>query len=156
MKIKKMISEYVWFFIPGIIALLFIPLPIEDFLSEYPFLKTFSWYISWRATFASLILWLITGLLYSLDEKISEKLLWGSLFSFLIFHYITLFIISLNGYTIKFYPFTYEVSSYINNSFKTLYLDTGQILLIITIAFSEKLKKIYIFIKNRLLQKLFL
>ena len=147
-KIRK-ITENIWFFIPLVIALLLIPIPIEDFLSEYPFLRSFQWYIYWIGAFISLLIWLVTGIMYSFNEKKTEKLLWGSLFSFLFFHYLTLFTIFINGYKIQLYPFIYTISN-ISNKFYTSYLDTGQILFLLTLIFSEKTKNILYKIKNNL------
>jgi len=75
--------------------------------------------------------------------------LWGSLFSFLFFHYLTLFIIFINGYKVQLYPFIYTISN-ISNKFYTSYLDTGQILFLLTLIFSEKTKNILYKIKNNL------
>jgi len=137
----KKVFRIFQYFIPFFLSIPFVTVPIEDFLSEYPFFRIFPWYYCWRGAFVSLLMWLTIGAIYSLNESISDRFLWGSLASFLIYHYLSLVVISTQGYSVVLYPLFYTISTQIHgtqSTFQTLYVDTGQLLLLLTILFSDR------------------
>jgi len=133
---------YTLFILPLVASILMLNVPIEDFLSEYSFRNTFPWYIPWRGAVTSLIIWIIAGLVYSGGSEAFEYLLWGSYFSFAVFHYMTIYIVNVNGYRTSLYPLVYAIE-YSSRTVEglTYYLDLGQVLLLANLAFSVKARK---------------
>ncbi len=116
-------------------------LPLENFLSEYIVSRNFPWYVAWRITVAEFLLWICSLFLNTFEEKISKPLLLSTSILFAVAHYYKLYIIS--PYTnemlgiscrVSLYPifYTYTCSFAAGFSASTLYLDIGQVLLIIT------------------------
>ncbi|RLE63796.1 MAG: hypothetical protein DRJ38_06705 [Thermoprotei archaeon] len=123
------------------LAVVAVGLPIENFLSEYVVSRNFPWYVPWRVAVAEFLLWICSLLLNTFEEKLSKPLLLFASILFAIAHYYKLYMISpyindVLGLTCKvnIYPLFYTYTCRFVNGFSgtTLYLDMGQLLLLIT------------------------
>ncbi len=120
---------------PAIISTVFVAVPLESLLSTYQVPTfAFNWYIPWRGAVVSLILWLVTGALYS-EKKYHLKLSFlGSAVTFAAYHYLTLYLVNLRE-PVRLLPLFYLVGG---NS--PLFLDLGQVVLALTaLAYRKEL-----------------
>jgi len=110
-------------------------IPIERILSHsgYPWIREYPWYFYWRVALANLILWLIALLLLSLDINQARYLALLTAITFTMFHYALLKISKGSEYSVRITPLVYIVhlSEY---QHETIYLDLGQIVILVTIA----------------------
>ncbi|MCD6368814.1 MAG: hypothetical protein J7L38_03345 [Thermoproteales archaeon] len=106
-------------------------LPIEDYLSTYPFFMRFKWYPAWRVALVNFFIWITLIILYtaSMPELLYPILLSAVFFVF--FHYLCIAISSTAGYSYGFLPFIYYVTW--KNGMKTFYLDLGQVVGVVTV-----------------------
>lgn len=117
--------------LPTIVASIFTFVPIENLLSTYPVPKSFVWYIAWRGAVVALILWILSGTLYSEKRYWLKEFFLGSAVAFIIFHYWHLYVVS-QFLRIQIYPLVY----FSGNS--PPIADLGQIVLIFTIIAFRK------------------
>lgn len=141
--------DIVLFTMPFLISIFLVYTPFENFLSEYPFYRSFPWYFPWRGVIASLLIWMFSGVAYSLNEEKFEYLLWGSALSFAFFHYLLLMVVYIRGYRVTLYPLFFQVYHRTTGS-GTVYLDLAQVVLVLSLLFSQKVRsRIRFFIKGR-------
>jgi hypothetical protein len=112
---------------PGIISSIFVFIPIENYLSAYIVPSTFIWYRLWRAALIALLLWIVSGFIYS-EKRYSWKMFFlGSAVTFMVFHYWFLWSINMVR-PVRLYPLFYFVG---DNS--PYVLDMGQVVGLITL-----------------------
>lgn len=122
---------------PALVSALFTLLPLEDIVSTYPVPQSFTWYTPWRGAVAAFTLWLATGLFYS-DKRYHLKLAFlGSAASFIVYHYMTLAVIS-SVRRVSLLPLFYLVGDP-----SPLFLDLGQVVALATaVAFRRELSEL--------------
>jgi len=128
---KEFVRDLVLVVSPALIASALTAIPFENILSVYPVPSTFIWYVPWRGATASIILWLLSGALYSDKRYWLKEFFLGSAVSFVAFHYWTLFIVSTRA-PVTVAPLFFTVG----NSPPTL--DLGQLVAILTLLAFRK------------------
>ncbi|AKG38745.1 MAG: hypothetical protein ACP5II_03115 [Infirmifilum sp.] len=111
---------------PALIASIFTFVPIENFLSAYLVPPSFAWYVPWRGVVVSLILWLISGAIYTEKYYWLKMFFLGSAISFTVFHYWHLFILS-HYLSVRLYPLVYFTGA------SPPIVDLGQVVMILTL-----------------------
>ena len=125
------------------VALLSLFVPFENLLSEYVVTRSFYWYPAWRVAVSTLLLWLASVALSTVESRISKPLLASSCAIFVIAHYSLLYAIS--GYSserlgiscrVELLPLCYRTTCTFAKGFSanTYYLDLGQVLTLATLA----------------------
>ena len=122
---------------PAVVSTVFVAVPLESLLSTYPVpVLAFNWYIPWRGAVASLILWLITGVLYSNKRYYLKLSFLGSAVTFAAYHYLALYLVNLRS-PVRLLPLFYLVGRS-----SPLFLDLGQVVLVLTaLAFRSELRQ---------------
>jgi len=116
-------------------------IPLEQYLSTYPYylgyLKRYSWYPVWRLATLAFLYWLFSAMVYSAE---SERTFLMLIFSSLLFTCSHYFLLASTGilFNAKFYPLFYTYR-------KVMYLDWGQLsaisLLLVILLRKRKVKQ---------------
>lgn len=106
--------------------------PLEDFLSVYPFLKVYPWYVYWRVAVAMFLLWIVA---ISLVSKENRFIFWLAVISALALatsHYAALSAEkAVGGVEVELLPLFYKVKA---KGGETLKLDIAQLVLLATLV----------------------
>lgn len=120
---------------PAALASLLTLLPLENYLSVYPVPPVFTWYAPWRGAFTSLILWIVSGALYSEKRYWLKEVFLGAAASFLVFHYWLLYTVS-RYVAVSLLPLVYFVGE------SPPVLDLGQVVFALTlVAFRREIAR---------------
>jgi len=115
-----------------LIAALAAAAPIEGFLSAYPFMRVYPWYVYWRVAMAMFLLWIVAA---SFASKGNRLLCWLMVSSALVLaasHYAALVAEkAVGGVEIELLPFLYKVKA---RGGETLKLDVAQVVLLATLV----------------------
>ena len=111
-------------------------LPLEKLLSEYPGAPTMPWHPSWRVALAMFYLWLTAAIIYSFGKRQANYLLLVAGLAFVVAHYAALrslpseckLTVSLMHYFVV-----------CDNRPSPVYLDMGQLVLVVTVAVTVRL-----------------
>lgn len=110
-------------------------LPLEKLLSEYPGAPTLPWHPSWRIALAMFYLWLAAAIIYSFGKRQASYLLLVAGLAFVVAHYAALKSLpSKCELTISFMHYFIIC----DNRPSPIYLDMGQLVLVVTITITVK------------------
>ncbi|ABL78264.1 signal peptidase I [Thermofilum pendens] len=117
---------------PAVVSSLAMLIPIENFLSKYPFGVQYAWYYPWRGMFVALLLWIFSGATYSEKRYFLKKVFLGSSAAFVTFHYSQLWVVS-RYVRVQLMPLFYLVGEH-----SPFFLDMGLVVLILTLLAFRK------------------
>ncbi|RLE81169.1 MAG: hypothetical protein DRJ36_01570 [Thermoprotei archaeon] len=104
-------------------------IPLENYLSTYPFYRRFPWYPYWRVALVNLFIWITVALLFSSNTRLFVYPLVFSMALFTVFHYLMILTAIQEGYifgisVLVFYSVWEKKTLY--------YIDLGQIVPLLT------------------------
>lgn len=135
------LGDAVYLIAPVVLSAIATMLPIENFLSEFPFERVFPWYPPWRGALISFLLWIAAGLVLSDKRRWTKLFFIGSAASFAVYHYFSLAETVLSGHPVALYPLFYVVGE------SPPHIDLAQVVIILTVYALKN--DIAAFIKNR-------
>ncbi|RLE89030.1 MAG: hypothetical protein DRJ49_04155, partial [Thermoprotei archaeon] len=84
---KKVLTILIPIILVVLITLIAYRLPLENYLSEYPLLRTLKWYVPWRVAVVNFVLWLLSLVLYLCEVREVSIMLLVSGIIFVVAHY---------------------------------------------------------------------
>ncbi len=129
---EENLGDAVYLVAPVVLSAVAAMIPIENFLSEFPFEHVFPWYPPWRGALVSFLIWIAAGLVLSERRRWTKLLFIGSAASFVVYHYFSLVETALSGHPVALYPLFYVIGE------GPLHVDLAQVVVILTLYALKK------------------